>query len=77
MLFCVRSTHLISIIFREHAVFSCPTEGCGDGEDGSNYYVSVHVAGASEASTVGKEWICFTCGAQLTEKLSCRQLEGM
>lgn len=62
-------------VFRESAVFSCLNESCND-EMSKNVYISVHVAGASEASTVGGEFTCYTCGSQLVEDVSCRTLTG-
>lgn len=54
-------------------VFSCHTEGCSDGQ---NAYICVHVAGASEAATVDREFVCYACGSQLEEDVSCRTLAG-
>lgn len=64
------------LFIREHAVFSCPSKGCCDGKESDNSYVSVHVAGASEAATVGKEWTCYACGSQLVEDVARRTLNG-
>lgn len=57
-------------------MFSCPNEGCSEGGRSDNCYISMHVAGASEAATVGREWICYTCGSQLVEDVSCRTISG-
>ncbi len=67
---------MLLLYFRENAVFSCPTEGCCDGKTSNSTYISVHVAGASEATTVGQEFTCYTCGSQLVEDVSCRTLAG-
>lgn len=64
------------ILCREHAVFSCCNEGCSDSGASKTCYISMHMAGASESATVGKEWTCYVCGAQLVEDVSCRTLAG-
>jgi hypothetical protein len=56
-------------------VFSCPNESCRG--EGDSCYISMHVAGASESATVGREWMCYNCGSQLVEDVSCRTLAGM
>lgn len=64
------------VCFREHVLFSCPNDLCLDGKTSNSCYISMHVAGASEAATVGKEWTCYSCGSLLVEDVSCRTLSG-
>ena len=75
---CVICTERVYIFLlsREHAVYSCPNEGCNEGSTPATSYISMHVAGASEAATVGREWTCYKCGTQLVEDVSCRTLSG-
>ena len=49
-------------------------EGCaGGGEE--NRYIRLHVAGASEATTIRNgDFTCCYCGAQLVEDVSLRTL---
>ena len=75
--FYVQKLTFAAINYREHALFSCPNELCLDGNTSNSYYISMHVAGASEAATVGKEWTCYSCGSLLVENVSCRTLSGI
>ncbi len=64
----------IFLTSRESAVFSCPNDCCSLGE--VSRYISVHVAGASEAATINGDWSCYSCGVPLIEDVSCRTLAG-
>ena len=59
----------------QHACFSCPNEVCAGGGGEENKYIRLHVAGASEATTIsGGDFTCYHCGTQLTEDVSLRAL---
>ena len=61
----------------QHACFSCPNEACtgGGGGEEENRYIRLHVAGASEATTIScGDFTCYHCGTQLTEDVSLRAL---
>lgn len=63
----------------QHACFSCPNEACAGGGGEENKYIRLHVAGASEATTVSRssgDFTCYHCGTQLTEDVSLRALSS-
>ena len=57
---------------RQSASFRCPQEDCeGDGD-----FIRLHVAGASESSTIKSNLYCAVCGHKLEENMKYRNLGG-
>lgn len=66
---------LFSLSTSQHACFSCPNEACAGGGGEENKYIRLHVAGASEATTISSgDFTCYHCGTQLAEDVSLRTL---
>ena len=60
------------LLIRQSASFRCPQEDCvGDGD-----FIRLHVAGASEASTIRSDLYCAVCGHKLEENMKHRSLGG-
>ncbi|XP_065894545.1 minichromosome maintenance domain-containing protein 2-like isoform X2 [Dysidea avara] len=56
--------------YTQSASFRCPQEDClGDGD-----FIRLHVAGASEASTIRSDLYCAVCGHKLKENMKYRSL---
>jgi len=59
-------------LLRQSASFQCPQEDCVGGGD----FIRLHVAGASEASTIRSDFYCAVCGYKLEENMKYRSLGG-
>ena len=71
----ILSFFLCCFVHSQHACFSCPNQSCGRGDKEENKYIRLHVAGASEATTIsGGQFNCYCCGTQLVEDISLRTL---
>ena len=65
--------YIINIPHSQSASFRCPREKCA----GNGDFIRLHVAGASEASTMRNDLNCMVCGHKLEENVKYRTLGGM